>query len=66
MSAYSFDSLSQKGIKDALRVRPFVLLMISFGLAGGAVTALLSLLQQIMSAQGYSDVWRRIFVIVGD
>ena len=46
----------QPGVKKMFRIRAFWLLLSAIGLAGGGVAALLTLLQQILAAQGYSDV----------
>ena len=46
----------QPGVKKMCRIRAFWLLLGAIGLAGGGVASLLTLMQQILAAQGYTDV----------
>ena len=54
-AAEETDSFSE-GLKKIANNRPYLILMVSFGLATGAMATLLSFMAQIMTAQGYTDV----------
>ena len=51
------------GLKKLYHNRPYLLLMVSFGLATGAMATLLSFMAQIMNAQGYTDVCHSATVV---
>ena len=61
-AAEETDSFSE-GLKKIANNRPYLILMVSFGLATGAMATLLSFMAQIMNAQGYTDVCHSATVV---